>query len=152
MLGWRSLNLELTTVDPEIERIARENLRLLKSFDSESEESIEMGEPHRNGDPPRTLRELFALVTTNTPSCIVLPATNATHFYLKLTVIQLLPNFKGIEDEDAYAHVKEFLEKCNTFKFQNFSEESVRLRLFPFSLSGKAKTWLHSNMPGSITS
>jgi len=28
--------------------------------------------------------------------------------------------------------VKEFLERCNTFKFQNFSDESVRLRLFPF--------------------
>lgn len=83
MLGRRSLNLELTTVDLEIERIVRENLRLLKSSDFESEKSIEMGEPLGNGDPPRTLRELFAPVTTNTPSCIVLPATNATHFYLK---------------------------------------------------------------------
>jgi hypothetical protein len=48
--------------------------------------------------------------------------------------------------------VKEFLKRCNTFKFRNFSDESVRLRLFSFSLSGKAKTWLHSNMLGSITS
>lgn len=152
MLGRRSLNLELTTFDPEIERIARENLSLLKNSESESEKSVEMGEPLRNGDPPRTLRELFAPITTDTTSYIVLPATNATHFDLKPSVIQILPTFHGLENEDPYAYVKEFLERCNTFKFQNFSEESVRLRLFPFSLSGRAKAWLHSNMPGSITS
>jgi hypothetical protein len=28
----------------------------------------------------------------------------------------------------------------------------VRLRLFPFSLHGKEKAWLHSNLPESITS
>jgi hypothetical protein len=82
----------------------------------------------------------------------VLPATNVTYFDLKPSVIQILPTFNGLENEDPYTHVKEFLEKCNTFKFQNFSDELVRLRLFPFSLSGRAKAWLHSNMPGSITS
>jgi hypothetical protein len=125
---------------------------LLKNSESESEKSVEMGEPLGNRDPSRTFRELFAPITTNTPSCIVLPATNATHFDLKPNVIQILHTFNGLENEDPYAHVKEFLERCNTFKFQNFSNESVRLRLFPFSLHGKAKAWLHSNMPESITS
>ncbi|XP_062160955.1 uncharacterized protein LOC133868150 [Alnus glutinosa] len=111
-----------------------------------------MGEPLRNVDPLRTLRELFAPITTNTPSCIMLPATNATHFDLKPNVIQILPTFNGLENEDPYVHVKEFLERCNTFEFQNFSDESLRLRLFPFSLHGKAKAWLHSNLPESITS
>jgi hypothetical protein len=59
MLGRQSLNLELTTFDPEIERTARENLSLLKNFESESEKFVEMGEPLRNVDPPRTLWELF---------------------------------------------------------------------------------------------
>jgi hypothetical protein len=45
MLGWRSLNPELTNFDPEIERTARENLSLLKNSESESEKSVEMGEP-----------------------------------------------------------------------------------------------------------
>jgi hypothetical protein len=87
MLGRRSLNLKVTTFDPEIERTAKENLRLLGSFEFDSEKSVEMGKPLGNGDPPRTLRELFAPFTTNTPSCIVLPATNATHFDLKPNVI-----------------------------------------------------------------
>jgi hypothetical protein len=152
MLGKRSLNLELTTFDPEIERIARENLSLLKNSESESEKSVEMGKLLGNRDPSRTLRELFAPITTNIPPCLVLPATNATHFDLKPNVIQILPTFSGLENEDPYAHVKEFLERYNTFKFQNFSDELVRLRLFPFSLHGKAKAWLHSNLPESITS
>jgi len=42
---------------------------LLGSFESDSEKSVEMGELLGNGDPPRTLRELFAPITTNTPSC-----------------------------------------------------------------------------------
>jgi hypothetical protein len=62
--------MELTTFDPEIERIAKENLRLLSSFESESKKFVEMGELLGNGNPPRTLRELFAPITTNTPSFI----------------------------------------------------------------------------------
>jgi hypothetical protein len=37
-------------------------------------------------------------------------------------------------------------------QFQNFSKESVHLRLFPFSLHDRATEWLDSNAPGSITS
>jgi hypothetical protein len=42
--------------------------------------------------------------------------------------------------------------QCSTFRFQNFYDESVRLRPFPFSLKEKAKAWLNSNVPRSITS
>jgi hypothetical protein len=48
--------------------------------------------------------------------------------------------------------VKTFKDIRATFKFQNFSKESVHLRLFPFSLQGKPRAWLDSNTPGSITS
>jgi predicted ribosome quality control (RQC) complex YloA/Tae2 family protein len=48
--------------------------------------------------------------------------------------------------------VKKFKDIYVTSKFQNFSEESVYLRLFPFSLHDRAKAWLESNMLGSITS
>ena len=49
-------------------------------------------------------------------------------------------------------HVKNFLEICATCKFQNFTDDSVRLHLFHFSLKDKAKAWLNSLSPGSITS
>ena len=100
----------------------------------------------------KTLREYFSPITTNHLSCIVLPQTSATHFELKPEVIQLLPSFYGLDREDPYMHVKEFLDICSTFRFQNFSDESIRLRLFPFSLKDKAKAWLNSLIPNSVTS
>ena len=75
----------------------------------------------------RTLRDYSAPFQFNSPSCIVLPSTNAPHFELKPGVIQLLPTFYGSEKKDPYYHVKEFLDICATFRFQNFSEESIKL-------------------------
>jgi hypothetical protein len=100
----------------------------------------------------KTLRESFSPITINPPSCIKLPATTAAHFELKPYIIQLLPSFHGFDHEDPYQHVKDFLKICSTFRFQNFSDESVHLKLFPFSLKEKAKAWLNSNVPRSITS
>ena len=86
-----------------------------------------------------SLRELFAPIATRSHSCIVFPPTNATHFDLKPHVIQLLSSFHGLYHESPYGHVKTFKDICATFKFQNFSEELVNLRLFPFSLQGRAR-------------
>ena len=51
MLGYRSLNLELATFNPEIERTTRDNLRIppnspadSQSSKSDSEKSVKMGE------------------------------------------------------------------------------------------------------------
>ena len=67
-------------------------------------------------------------------------------------MIQLLLTFYGLDKEDPYYYVNEFLDICATFKFQNFSKESIKLRLYPFSLKDKAKAWLNSLEVGSITS
>nr|XP_023919355.1 uncharacterized protein LOC112030915 [Quercus suber] len=104
-----------------------------------------MGE---TGDDSKTLRELFSPITTNPPSCIVLPATFATHFELKPQIIHLLPTFHGLDREDPYMHVKDFLEICATCKFQNFIDDSVRLRLFPFSLKDKTNHNMIESMNG----
>ncbi|KAH9762999.1 hypothetical protein KPL70_001024 [Citrus sinensis] len=99
----------------------------------------------------KTLREYFSPLAANQPSCIVLPQTTATHFELKPSVIQLLPSFHGLEREDPYLHINEFLDICSTFRFQNFNDESIRLRMFLFSLNDKAKAWLNSLPAGSIS-
>jgi len=93
----------------------------------------------KNVDHNRSLRDLFAPITINSSSCIVLPPTNATHFDLKPHVIQLLPSFHDLELENPYSHVKKFKDIYATFNFQNFSEESVHLKLFHFSLHDRAK-------------
>lgn len=109
--------------------------------------SVDMAEAE---EETKTLWDLFSPITINPPSCIVLPATTA-YFELKPHVIQLLPNFHGLNHEDPYMHIKDFLEICDTFKFQNFSDESVRLHLFPFSFKDKEKAWLKSLSSRSIT-
>jgi hypothetical protein len=148
MHGWRSLNLELIPLDPELERTLRRNLKTLAI----SKPTIEMGDQPvpKNVDLTRSLRDLFVPVAINSPSCIVLPPTNAMHFDVKPYDIQLLLSFHSLEMETT-SHVKKFKDMCTTFKFQNFSVEFVHLRLFPFSLHDRAKAWLDSNMPGSIT-
>ena len=84
------------------------------------------------GENSKTLRELFSPITTNPPSCIVLPTTTTAHFKLKPQIIHLLPTFHGLDREDPYMHMKGFLEICATCKFQNFTDDSIRLHLFPF--------------------
>ena len=175
MLGRRSKNLDLIPLDPNLKRTLRKTFRA-----PVERETIEMGDNLRNANQPESLeqlrfenqdvraendeqvrawnvdfttslRELFAPITTSSHSCIVLPSTNATHFDLKPHVFQFLPSFHGLDHENPYGHVKTFKDMCATFKFHNFSKESVHLRLFLFSLQGRARAWLDSNTLGSIT-
>ena len=54
-------------------------------------------------------------------------------------------SFCGKAHEDANAHLQHFLEICSIFTIKGVSQEAIRLRLFPFSLLGKAKQWFYSN-------
>ncbi|XP_073304121.1 uncharacterized protein [Primulina huaijiensis] len=47
-------------------------------------------------------------------------------------------------------HLREFEEVCNTYNDLNCSMNTIRLKLFPFSLKDKAKTWLQNLRSGSI--
>ena len=86
---------------------------------------------------------------TSTPSSIVfLP--NASHFNFKRSIIQLLPSFHGLDLENPYLHLREFEEVYNTYNDLNCSMNTIGLKLFPFSLKDKAKTWLQNLMSGSI--
>ena len=55
-------------------------------------------------------------------------------------MITLLPNFHGLGSESPYLHLKEFEEVCVIFNDQNYTEDIVKFKLFPFSLKDKAKT------------
>jgi hypothetical protein len=103
---------------------------------------------------PRTtlLRDHYVPSTYTSPSCLQLPNVTAAHYEIKSSIIQMLPSFYGLNNEDPYKHLDEFLEICTTIKMQNFSEDALKMRLFPFSLKDKAKYWLNSLEPNSITS
>ena len=67
---------------------------------------------------------------------------DASHFNFKSGIIQLLPSFHGLDLENLYLHLREFEEVCNTYNDLNCSMNIIKLKLFPFSLKDKAKTWL----------
>jgi hypothetical protein len=131
MHGQRSLNLELTPLDPDLERNFRRALRVdVEVEDNLRNANLEEHEEYQDAraghieqrqaydmDFTTSLWELFTPVVTCSHSCIVLPPTNVTHFDLKPHVILLLPSFYGLYHEIPYAHVKKFRNICATTKF-----------------------------------
>ena len=99
-------------------------------------------EDFRNHQPIRIPRDYLQLARSSAPSCIIFP-TNANNFNFKPGMISLLPKFHGFDSENPYLPFKEF-EVCATFHDQSCNEETIRLKLFHFSLKDKAKTWLNS--------
>ncbi|XP_076893996.1 uncharacterized protein LOC143546162 [Bidens hawaiensis] len=59
--------------------------------------------------------------------------------------------FHGREDEDARAHINRLTRVFKTFNLQGANEDAIFLHLFPFSLSGRAATWLDSQPAGAFT-
>ncbi|KAI3828034.1 hypothetical protein L1987_02125 [Smallanthus sonchifolius] len=87
-------------------------------------------------------------------SSVAQPAAAANNFEIKSSIIHLMETsaqFNGLPDEDPNAHIAYFLRICATFKIHNCSDDVVRLRLFPFSLCGRAMEWLDALPPGTIT-
>ena len=125
MHGRRSLLPDLVKPNPEIERLI--HLRPGNQMAENREE------------PPRQMKEYFIPSTYNPSTCIHIPDIPASHYEIKSTTIQMLPSFYGNANEDPYKHLDEFLEICSTVKIQNFSDDALRLTLFPFSLKDKAK-------------
>ncbi|XP_063946250.1 uncharacterized protein LOC135151588 [Daucus carota subsp. sativus] len=83
-----------------------------------------------------------------------MPAIAANTFEIKSGTIQMVQNsvqFGGSPTEDPNMHIRDFIEICDTFKFNGVTEDAIKLRLFPFSLRDKSKGCLHSLPAGSIT-
>ena len=58
--------------------------------------------------------------------------------------------FHELVSENPNTHLKNFIG--NMVKYNGVTDKSLRLRLFPLSLSDKAKHWLMSQPLNSITS
>jgi hypothetical protein len=88
----------------------------------------------------RTLRDYSTPTVANVP---VGPAVNVGNgnFEIRTGLISMVQasQFCGLPSEDANAHLQHFLELCDTIVIKDVAQDSIRLRLFPFSLTGKAK-------------
>jgi hypothetical protein len=85
---------------------------------------------------------------------ITSPEIKADSFEVSPGLLNIIAKeqFGGSASEDASMHLHDFCEICDMQKFKNVENDIVKLKLFPFSLRGKAKDWLLSLPTGSINS
>ena len=88
-------------------------------------------------DNPHMLLEEFALPPIVVQSAIRRPPIQANKFELKGVTLQMLHNiqFHGLPSENPNAHLTSFIKVRDTVKYNRVTEESLRLRIFPLSLS-----------------
>ena len=109
--------------------------------------------PFIQPDDPFMLLDEFVLPPTVVQTAIRRPPIQANNFELKSVTVQMLQNilFHGLPHENPNMHLTNFLEVCDTIKYNGVTKEALRLRLFPLSLGDRAKHWLTSQPPDSIT-
>ena len=110
--------------------------------------------PFIQPNDPFMLLEEFSLPPTVVQTTIRRPAIQENNFELKSVTLQMLQNimFHGLPNENSNMHLTNFIEVCDTVKYNGVTEEALILRLFPLSLGDRAKHWLTSQPLDSITS
>jgi hypothetical protein len=63
-----------------------------------------------------------------------------------------IKQFSGASADDAAAHLNNFVELCEMQKYKDVVCNIIKLKLFTFSLRGRAKDWLLSLPRNSIDS
>ncbi|GJS65655.1 hypothetical protein Tco_0680219 [Tanacetum coccineum] len=122
-------------------------------------EPFNLEEPIENQAPPvvmmadqRIMAQLLQAPTEGYEDAIIVSAITADNFELKHGLLTLVKNkpFCGLDKEDPHAHIRYFNKITSTLKFQNVSNTSIKLMLFPFSHKGAARIWLKKEPPRSI--
>jgi hypothetical protein len=96
--------------------------------------------PSATPNMAKTLRDYSTPVVANVP---VGPAINTGNgnFKLRTSLITMVQasQFHGLPSEEANAHLQHYLILCVMIVIKDVALESIKLRLFPFSLLGKVK-------------
>ena len=123
---------------------------------SEMEETLVRGAANMEGagngaarvqNNRRTLMEYAQPSIDGTASCIRKPAVQANNFELKPSYVNMIQNsvqFHGLPSEDPNLHIAYFLDICDMFRVNDVLDDSIRLRLFPFSLKDRSRELLNS--------
>jgi hypothetical protein len=54
--------------------------------------------------------------------------------------------FSGDKDESPYSHLREFKQLCSCLLIARMSQDTLKWKLFPFLLTGRAKQWYSLNV------
>ncbi|GJU18009.1 reverse transcriptase domain-containing protein [Tanacetum coccineum] len=89
-----------------------------------------------------------------TPCSTIIQILISNNFHIKGTHMQMIRDnqLDGRIQSDPHRHIADFLEISNLFQYGENQEEAIKLRTFPFSLTGEAKTWLNELDERTITS
>ncbi|XP_050150510.1 uncharacterized protein LOC126625460 [Malus sylvestris] len=164
MVSTRSTVQKLIPLDPEFEQHLRrkrkeQNLQRVRPLQERFMESVFSGDLHNKEkmafiipEAGLPLGDSLTAHTTNIPSCITYPAVEeGTAFEIKQHMLNILPTFHGLSSDDPNMHIAEFLMGCKNILVRGFSAESIKLRLFPYTLKDQARRWLLTLPSGSIT-
>ena len=106
-----------------------------------------MAETVENTNRESALRDYAVPSINGSNSSIRRPPIAANNFEIKPAIIQMIQTsvqFGGLATDDPNTHITNFLEIRDIFKHNRVFDDTVRLRLFLFSLRDKAKSWLNS--------
>jgi hypothetical protein len=105
------------------------------------------------GTPENTKLCDFTSTKNNDFICtpIAPPALEANFYEIKPALLNLVmkEQFSGASTDDAASHLNNFVELCEMQKYKDVDGNIINLKLFPFSLRGRAKDWLLSSRTNS---
>ena len=96
------------------------------------------------------IKEYTRPIIGTTVSCIQLGHA-ARSYELKNIHFTMLPSFYGIPNEDPLIFVRDFYVIVKTFPLHGLTEDQLRMRCFPYTLKDRAKMWLMTLSPISLT-
>nr|GFA70870.1 hypothetical protein [Tanacetum cinerariifolium] len=99
-----------------------------------------------------TMVELLCASTEGYAEAIVVPPILAEHFELKHSLINMMTSdqFFGLEKDNPHDHIRWFSKITSTIKYKDVPNSTIKLMLFPFSLTGATRRWLEKEPSRSI--
>jgi hypothetical protein len=98
------------------------------------------------GEQPPHERKIGELCT---PDIVDPPILNLAEigrpFEIKTSTTHMVQHSPFTGKEDLNLHLQAFIQLCQTFNMDGVTQDQMRVRLFPFSLLGKALQWFMLN-------
>ena len=122
--------------DPEIERTFRSQRK---------KKVLAMADGEHNAQPC-ILKDYVRPIVNDNYLGVRRQTINANNFELKLALISMVQQaqFSKSPLDDPNIHLAMFLEIYITVKMNGVTEDTIRLRFFPFSLRDRTRGWLQS--------